>query len=393
MRQEVALSQKVATNDPPRHVMSHVDAIYDGRRLVAMVAVSIAVAGAGYAFLAKPVYRADILVQLERVQRDTSKDVYGDVSTMFDAKSDSTGEMEVLGSRLVVGQAVDKLNLVVNASPRYVPVIGEFIARYVHGISNPWPGGYVWGQEKIDVSRFDVPPSLYGRPFEITISTLRTYELVYGDIRVHGIIGRDVHATTPWGPLNIQVNAVEAQAGASFIVKRFSRVELVGAVRSKLSITDKGKDADVIRASYDAADPVGAAAVLNAIADAYLKQDLQRKSEEIARSLNFLRQQLPELKSRVEASERTLNAYRAQHGTVSLGDEATTLLRRSVEAQRRRVDLEEKRRELLSRYTVEHPAVSSIDSQLRVADDEINRIAQETASLPPLEQNVLGLQR
>ena len=85
--------------------MVHLDTIYDSRKLIAIITASVLLIGIGYAFLAKPIYRADILIQLEE-QTDTgsSKNILNDVSSMFDVKTNSSGEMEVLGSRLVVAK-------------------------------------------------------------------------------------------------------------------------------------------------------------------------------------------------------------------------------------------------------------------------------------------------
>ncbi|MFL9921020.1 GNVR domain-containing protein [Paraburkholderia fungorum] len=301
--------------------------------------------------------------------------------------------MEVLGSRFVVAQAVDKLNLVVDASPRYLPVVGRLIANYNDKLSTPAPGGFVWGKEHIDVSRFDVPSQLYDRPFTLRKSDAGSYELAYRDIRLRGTVGESMHATTPYGPIDVRVDGIDANLGAEFNVTRFSSVAAIESVRKSLSITDKGKESDVIKASYDGTDPVKTAAVLNAVASAYVQQDIQRRSEEAGRSINFLEVQLPELKRQVEAAEVKFNAYRALHGTVNLSEEATNLLRRSAEAQRRRVELEEKRKDLLALYTSEHPSVRSIDSQLQVAQGDVDRIAEQAKKLPPLEQDVLRLQR
>ncbi|KIG10843.1 GNVR domain-containing protein [Caballeronia concitans] len=393
MGHDVAVVQAVSERSAPRHVMSHLDAIYDNRKVVLAVALTFILIGTGYAFLSKPVYRADILVQLEKRDQSGSKSLFNEVSSMYDSKPDSSGEVEVIGSRLVVGQAVDKLNLAVEVSPKYFPVLGEVISRLKRQIYSIWPGVSAPTRNELVVTELDVPPSLYGRPLEIKVSTLRTFELLVGDLRIAGIVGKKLLAATPFGPIEVRVDEIDAEPGAKFVVKRLSRVSVVDAVRDKLTIRDKGKDADVIRASYDGTDPAGIAAILNAIADAYVRQDIQRKSEEVARSLDFLQLQLPQLKKQVEESEEALNTYRARHRTVSLGEEANTLLRRSVEAQRRRVELEQKRKELLVLYTKDHPAVRSIESQLQVAQDELSDISQQTGMLPPLEQDVLALQR
>lgn len=379
--------------DAPSHIMRHLDAIYDSRKLIIIITMSTLFVGIGYAFLARPVYRADILIQLEKNDGNSSKNILNEVSSMFDITANSSGEMEVLRSRLVAAQAVESLNLAVDASPRYFPVIGRLIAGYNDNLSTPGPGGFVWGSEQITVSHFNVPARLYDRTFTLRKTGENAYRLVYRDIKIHGTVGQLTHATTPYGPVDIQVDQIEGKVGAEFNVTRTSTVAAIEAVRKSLAVAEKPKDSEVFTATYDGADPVRTAAVLNAVASAYVQQDIKRKSEEAAHAIDFLEKQMPDLRAQVDAAEQRYNAYRALHGTVSLGEEATELLRQSSEAERRRVELEAKRKDLLVLYTSDHPSVRSIDSQLQLAQSEVDRLSAQARTLPPLEQDVIRLQR
>ncbi|SPB15371.1 tyrosine-protein kinase involved in EPS biosynthesis [Caballeronia novacaledonica] len=376
------------------HIGLHLDAIYDSKKLIAVVTGSALLIAAAYLFLAAPVYRADILIQFQKTDSTSvPKNILSDVSSMFDSKPDSPGEMEVLGSRLVVAQAVDKLNLAVVATPRYFPLIGRQIATWSDTVSTPGPRGYVWGAERIDVGEFETPSQFYGRKFKLKKLDARRYEASFRDFRFQGVIGQTTEASTPLGPIVLRVDAMDANPGATFDLTRNSPVAAVEALRKKLSISDKGKESNIIKASLDDADPIRAAAILNAVASAYVEQEIERKSGEAARSIKFLETQLPDLKQRVEASEALFNQFRASHGTVNLGDEAASLLKRTVEVQKTRVDLEQKRNDLLALYKSDHPAVRAVDAQLRVAQKELDSLASQSRTLPPMEQDMLRLQR
>ncbi|WP_061145213.1 GNVR domain-containing protein [Caballeronia arvi] len=379
--------------DAPSHLTVYLDAIYDSRWLIFIIAASVLLIGTGYAFLSKPVYRADILVQLQESDPNPPKNVLKDLSSMFDVKTDAAGESEVLGSRFVVTQAVDKFHFFIDASPRYFPVVGHLIADRSDSLSTPGPWGYVWGEEHIEVSVFDLPPRFYGRAFILTKINETEYDIAYRDINIRGTIGQTLHATTPYGQVDLRVDRIEAEPGATFNVTRFSRTRTIEDVRNSLKITDKGKDSDVIKASLDGPDPVMTSEILNAVGNAYVQQNIQRKSEEAARAIAFLEFQLPELKKQMEAAEDRFNDFRASRGTINLSEEAAGLLRRTVHAQTRREELEQKRKDLLTLYTESHPAVRSIDAQLQTAQNELNKIAERARALPPLEQNLFRLQR
>ena len=377
---------------PPENLGRYLDTLYDSWKMIAAVAGCVLLMGIAYAVLAEPVYRADILIQVEENPNST-KNLLADASAMFDVKTAATAEIEVLRSRMVVSRAVDNLGLFIKATPHYFPVIGRWVSEHSEGLSTPLPGGYVWGKEQIDVPVFDVPSQFYERAFTLKKGNGRDYELEYRDIKLHGTIGQTLRATTSFGQVELLVSKVDAKPGATFELRRFSRLSTIEQLQKDLTIAEKGKESDVIGATLDGSDPKRTSDILNEIGAEYVRQNVQRKSEEAERSIHFLEAQLPDLKAQLESSESRFNAYRASHGTVDLSEEATSLLQRSVEAQSKREDLETKRKDLLARYTEEHPALLSIDAQLQSAQDEIDRIARETRALPPLEQDVLRLQR
>jgi tyrosine-protein kinase Etk/Wzc len=371
---------------------SYLDALYDNRRLIALVTALMLAIGTTYALLAEPVYRADILVQVEE-STTSAKSMLGDISSMFDVKTEASSEMEVLRSRLVAGRVVSALSLTIDAQPRYLPLVGRFFADRATQLSNPLPLGYVTGTERIAVAQFDVPDKLYGRPFILTARPGNTYHLSGRDIELNGTVGVALNVNTPDGPLSLLVNSINGKPGAAFILRRYSWLSTEEKLREKLSIAEKGKQSDVISVTLDGPDPVKTAAILNAIGTEYVLQNVQRKSEEAERSIRFLDAQLPDLKSQLERSENRFNTYRAEKGTLNLDEEATALLQRSVDAQSRLTTLKQKRDELMARYEPDHPAVKAIDAQLQTAQADISGIDKSTRELPPLEQQVLRLQR
>lgn len=72
----------------------------------------------------------------------------------------------------------------------------------------------------------------------------------------------------------------------------------------------------VIRISYRSTDPVKAARIANAIADAYLVEQLETKFEAVRRATTWLNSRLDSLRQAVETSERQVMAYRSQAGLV-----------------------------------------------------------------------------
>ena len=147
------------------------DVLVTNRALIAVVTASFILLGALYAYLATPVYETDLVVQVEDSPDSAAKSLLGDLSSMFDVKSTSDSEIQILGSRLVVSRAVDGLKLYTIAKPRRFPVIGGWLARHAKALSRPGllgMGGYAWGTESIEVENFDVPIDLYEHVYELT---------------------------------------------------------------------------------------------------------------------------------------------------------------------------------------------------------------------------------
>ena len=108
----------------------HLDVLFEGKWVIAAVIALCFLIGGAYAYLAEPIYRSDTLLHIE----DTAKGVSAlqELSDVFSEEVAVSAEMELIRSRLVLGQVVDKLNLDVVAHPKYLPIIGKGLAR--HGL-------------------------------------------------------------------------------------------------------------------------------------------------------------------------------------------------------------------------------------------------------------------
>lgn len=72
--------------------------------------------------------------------------------------------------------------------------------------------------------------------------------------------------------------------------------------------------------------------MLNCIADNYLQQNVARQAAQDAKSLQFLKQQLPQVRSELDQAEEKLNRYRQQNDSVDLNLEAKAVLEQIVNA-------------------------------------------------------------
>lgn len=385
------------TDDDIIDLAAYLDLLFDNRWLIASVAFFVTFLGATYAFIASPVYEANIIVQVED-SASSSKNILGDLSSVFDVKTAASAEMEILRSRFVITRAVNNQQLYIVAQPKYFPVIGRWISRRNARLSTPGLfgfGGYSWGAEKIDVDVFNVPSILENSLFVLTAKGKDSYVLTMADagIEITGRVGELVAKRTSQGMIEVRIASLDANNGAQFLIIRKPLQETVEELQTALAIGEKGKQSGIIGVALEGQNPQKTADTLNEIGNQYIRQNVDRKSEEAEKSLAFLDKQLPLMKASLEDAEAKYNMLRNSRGTIDLNEEAKTILQQSVLSQTKLIELRQKRDELLSRYQESNPIVAAVDQQIRTLNTEISDVNARIKQMPSIEQDVLRLTR
>jgi tyrosine-protein kinase Etk/Wzc len=399
MNQNSLLTNAAVLRNNDVSLSRYLDVLMANRWLVGGIASSVLVLGIAYAFIAPSVYQADILVQVEdSIPTSNSKSPLGDVSSMFDVKTEATAEMEILQSRMVVGKAVDDLQLDVSAKPKRFPLIGDWLGRQAKSLSRPGifgVGGYAWGNEAIKVSSFNVPEAFEGEKFILTVLDGGHYRLEQSDLDqpIEGHVGDRLDTKLPDGALTLRVDSLNAKPGTQFILERQSREKTVENLQNRLSVSLKGKDSGIIGASLTGADRLLTASTLAEIGNAYVDQNLKRKAAEAEKSLAFLNDQLPQLKGDLERAEGRYNDMRNRMGVFNLSEQGKAYLEQSVATQRSLLELKQKRAEMGAIYAPGHPAIQAIDQQIDMLGSKLGSLSHQEQALPDLEQNAVRLTR
>ena len=182
-----------------------------------------------YVTLATPVYRANFLLQIED-SAPASKSFLSDTTGLGEIKTTAAGEMQVIGSRTVLGAAVDKAHLQITASPRYAPIVGAWFARRAKELSNPGIfglGGYVSGTETIKIERFEVTPSFEDSdPFIVTALGENRFTIDHKlfENPLDGIVGELLEAKFPDGVLRIKIKELTGKPSSEFTISVASRL-------------------------------------------------------------------------------------------------------------------------------------------------------------------------
>ncbi|EHK9179451.1 polysaccharide biosynthesis tyrosine autokinase [Vibrio parahaemolyticus] len=355
--------------------------ILDAKWLILCTVVLFSIVGVGVAILSTPIYKADALIQIESKSSGGISAMVGDMGELFSAESSATTEIEIIKSRMILGGTVDKFNLTTVASPNYMPIIGKGLAR-------------IQGEQiSINVTRFNAPSYAVGIPLtlEVVDAEQKAFKLTEdnGSVVLEGKVGELLEKN------GYQFLATElvAQTGDSFTVSKISKLDAINKLQENLSISERGKQTGIISLSFSGEDRTKIQAILNDISQNYFLQNVQRNSAEAEQSLEFLKGHLPDIKTKLTASEDVLNRFRQDNESIDLGLEAQSTLKVMVELEAQLNELTFKESEISQRFTQDHPAYKSLLDKRQTLLKEKERLNKQVQKLPKTQREVLRMTR
>jgi tyrosine-protein kinase Etk/Wzc len=374
-----------------------------GKWTVAGIAAIVLALGIFYALVSTPVYQANALIQVESNTPSVMDDLQ-QLSALTGKESPGQTEIQILKSRFVAGQVVDQLVLDIKAMPRYFPFIGRAIALRPDGapgaLSPPWFGldRYAWGGEVLTVKRMKVPVDWIGKPLQLVALGGGRFKLhdpddnvvLSGQAGELAAVGKDIDGTAR---VEIFVQELQARPGTEFTVVRNSYLKTVEDLSNALAITEQGKGTGILQLSLEGRHPTEIAGILNAIARSYLRQNVERRSAQAEESLRFLDDQLPKLKTELNAAEEAFNGFRKKNESLDLSVESEGLLKRIVEVETQISELQLKRTQMGQSFAAQHPSMIAINSQLGELAGIKRNLESRVTELPDTQQGILRLQR
>ncbi len=385
-------------------IRSILDTLIDSKGLFLAILIAFILFGVGYVLLGKPRYAADVTLHIEQRDPKSSgttldKDLisYGNASLI-------SSEIEILRSRLILGNVVDELQLYVDIRPKYFPLIGAGIARLREDRlipeQNDVPSGqihYAWGGERVKFEVLELPENLQWQALTLTalpdnrylIESEKKYLSQTGTVgevmRLGGLAGGKA--------ISFRISELHAKKGTQFDMTISDRANAISAIQSELRILEQGADSGILKLTMTGNDATNVALTLNQLAQSYLQQNTDRHLLEIQQNLKFLENQLPLVEQDLERYEEALNEFRLRRGSVDLAAETTHMLSRMVVIETELRELDRKRGQLLVTLTNQHPNVQSLDSQLAQLRSELETLEKAVVKMPETQQQILRLNR
>ncbi|MER5130532.1 tyrosine-protein kinase Wzc [Serratia marcescens] len=351
--------------------------LLDHRWLIIGVTALFAVVGVVYSLFATPVYQSDALVQVEQ---NAGNSLLNNLTEMLpSSQPGSSTEIELIQSRLVTGKTIDDLNLDTVIEQKYFPVFGQGWARLMGEV----PG-------EIALSRLTIPESWKSIPLDLKVTSDNTYSLSNDGVE---ILKGKVGELASGNGVSLLISGLGAKIGTEFTIVQQPKLVAINDLLAVLSVQDKGKDTGVLALSLTGADPILVRKTLDSITRNYLLQNVERKSEEAAKSLEFLKEQLPEVRGALDLAEDKLNRFRQQNDSVDLSLEAKSVLDSIVAVEAQLNELTFREAEISKLYTREHPAYRALMEKRATLEQEKNRLNKRVGGMPKTQQEIIRLTR
>ncbi|MCP4956424.1 MAG: tyrosine-protein kinase, partial [Photobacterium aquimaris] len=239
--------------------------LIDNRWMIIITTFIFAVVGIGYALLATPIYKADALIQIEA--KSSGPSLGGDMAEMFGGgESSATTETEIIKSRMILGETVDKLNLTTIVSPEYLPVVGKGLARLMGE------------QHFINISRFTVADGRELGGYQIVVTNADKGEYQLNDSDGRKVLTGKVGELAQANGYQLFVTDLQATKDAEFSLAKISRIDAIQNLQQNLSVAEQGKQTGILQLSMTGENRADIKAIVDDISKNYFLQNVERNS-------------------------------------------------------------------------------------------------------------------
>lgn len=339
-------------------------------------------------------YSVDALVQVEE-NKGASAALLGDLSSMVEQKQPAQAEIEILKSRLVLGNVIQHLNLDLKISGTQNSFTDRLLSPH-HYQTEYQPKSVLFKDDEkaFDIRQFNVPSNFRDKNLELrfkdgqfSLTNTQTEQVI-----LTGKTNQANTLRTADGLWNISIYTQD-QLNDVYLIQKQSLPAAVNSILANYSVAEKGKLTGILGLNYQGTDKTHITQVLNAILVSYSQQNIERRSAETAQTLKFLDEQLPELKQQLDVAEREFNKFRQQYNTVDVTKESELFLTQSVTLETQKAQLEQQVAEAGAKYTAEHPVMQQMNAQLGAINKKIAELNGTLKGLPDLQRRYLQLYR
>ena len=337
------------------------------------------VIGVFVALWIRPVYKVDALLQIES-KNSKSASMMAGLGSLFATTSPAETEIELIKSRQIIGDAVDKMCLQYSATPL------NKIDRLLHR------------EGRMDINQFEVPwdkvpEKERNQPWFAVIKDSTTFDLLDHNHKkvLTGVVGQTYREPYAGDTVVFSVFSMNVVPGQKFELNKKNRLNAIDSFKGAFDVKEKGKKTGILEFSYQDIYPDRATKILNEIATTYLRQNVEQRNAEAQKTLEFLEKQLPEVKAQMDSSLLKFNTYRNKVGSVDINAETRLVLENRTKLQQDLLALQQKKQSAIRLFQPEHPTIKTLEEQEATLKRELAANSSATKKLPATQQEVLKL--
>jgi len=352
----------------------------------------------------QPQYTTSSMLQI-KTQSNGNNGILSSLGLNSGQNSSIESELVLLKTRHILEPVIRENSLNISISPHYFPIFGEWVARHHQGVklAKPFLGlhSYAWGGEEVEIKSFFAPPSEEGKNFWLIAGGNDTYQVysIEKNLIMTGKVGkRTIAKNNP--AISLELTSLKALPGTEFILTFQSPYKMVNSVSNRLKITklvsELGsgmEDSGIIKLQFSGSNPKEVEHVLNTITNYAASKNLELKSREAQKTLNFLHQRLPDFKKNLEQAENALNQYYSSTGILSASQASQLIIQQLTDLTARLEALKEQKEELLQIYTPRYPEVIATEHRQTQMERKLKELRKKITTLPAAKQVEKNLER
>lgn len=391
------MNQNSKTNDDTIDLKELFFSLIAQWKVIALCVILSLICALLYLRITPETYSTDAMILVEDGKSAASAALLGQLGSLAGnagQKSPADAEIEILKSRLILGQVIKSLNLDINIKDNQDGLLHRLISQdKTKFIYNTNSVTFEQNQTSFSIKKLEIPEYYLDKPLTLSFTNQNQFSLRYKDnIIFQGPLNQLNVKSDTKGLWKIEISS-QSSFKQNFTLTKLALPTAMNVFQQNYGVSEKGKMTGVIGLSYSGHDKEQITQILNNILAVYHAQNIERKSLESKQTLGFLDKQLPELKQQLEESEIKFNKFREQYNTVDVTQESELMLKQNIELEKMKIELKQKQAEFSAKYTPDHPLMTEINAQLSSLDKKSNELSQAIKRLPETQRLYLQLYR
>jgi tyrosine-protein kinase Etk/Wzc len=201
------------------------------------------------------------------------------------------------------------------------------------------------------------------------------------------IPGSELTEFDPWNAVSTEIRVVTSMEIADRAAKKLGwlaenatsaqNARLVSSLLASYGAA-RLQDSNLITITGSNSDPLKASDLVNAVIEAYRDYDLEQKSRQGRKTLEDIASRKAEVEENLRSLERSKQNFLEKNPKSGLGAALATQL----------ADLEIKKRELLDKYTPNHPEVVDLSQRIKAVESKLGEIPAQEVDLARISREL-----